>query len=294
MERIPHPAGAPGAAPAAVSAARRKKAPRMTLPRALRAALRRLARSSLAPVHLACGLAGGAACGAYFAAAPWDPALGADAFAQFLGALIPLMAGIACGLAIDEEQRAGRLANLVGVPSRGRAALGFFAALSLMGAGALAMAFGTFAGILAAAGRLTVEAGPLVAAWAGCVLGSLPLYALLIGLAARFGRNAVIGVGAAGLILAFFSVGGLAHGLMTGTLTGVAPAGLLGAIPFSWPARLASLAIELDIARGAGDAAQLTDIAGTGTALAVAALALAVLGAGALAAWFTRYEERRD
>ena len=95
--------------------------PRMTLPRALLSEALRLARSPLAAVHLACGLAAGLACGEYFSVTRWDPALGADAYAQFLGALMPLMSAIVCGLAVDEERAAGRLANLTAVPSRGRA-----------------------------------------------------------------------------------------------------------------------------------------------------------------------------
>ena len=67
---------------------------RMTFPRALRSELQRLARSPLAVAHAACALAAGLACGAYFATAPWDARLGADAYVQFLGALMPLMAGV--------------------------------------------------------------------------------------------------------------------------------------------------------------------------------------------------------
>ena len=84
--------------------------PRMTLPRALLSEALRLARSPLAVVHLVCGLAAGLACGEYFSVTRWDPALGADAYAQFLGALMPLMSAIVCGLAVDEERAAGRLA----------------------------------------------------------------------------------------------------------------------------------------------------------------------------------------
>ena len=62
--------------------------PRMTLPRALLSEALRLARSPLAGVHLVCGLAAGLACGEYFSVTRWDPALGADAYAQFLGALL--------------------------------------------------------------------------------------------------------------------------------------------------------------------------------------------------------------
>ncbi len=79
---------------------------RMTLLRALRSEALRLARSPLAPVHLACALTGGTACGVYFAYAPWDPAFGADAYVQLLGALMPLMASIVCGL--DWTRNAGR------------------------------------------------------------------------------------------------------------------------------------------------------------------------------------------
>ena len=95
--------------------------PRMTLPRALLSEALRLARSPLTAVHLVCGLAAGLACGEYFSVTRWDPALGADAYAQFLGSLMPLMSAIVCGLAVDEERAAGRLANLTAVPSRGRA-----------------------------------------------------------------------------------------------------------------------------------------------------------------------------
>ena len=113
--------------------------PRMTLPRALLSEALRLARSPLAAVHLVCGLAAGLACGEYFSVARWDPALGADAYVQFL---MPLMSAIVCGLAVDEERAAGRLANLTAVPSRGRAVAAKLLALAALGAAALAVALG--------------------------------------------------------------------------------------------------------------------------------------------------------
>lgn len=211
--------------------------PRMTLPRALLSEALRLARSPLTAVHLVCGLAAGLACGEYFSVTRWDPALGADAYAQFLGALMPLMSAIVCGLAVDEERAAGRLANLTAVPSRGRAVAAKLLALAALGAGALAVALGVFGAVLAVAGRLPLWPAPLAAAWVGIVLGSLPLYALGLGVALRLGRNAAIGAGAAGVLLAFFSVGGLAHGLMTGELTG-ALATPLSWVPLAWRAPL--------------------------------------------------------
>lgn len=258
--------------------------PRMTLPRALLSEAPRLARSPLTAAHLVCGLAAGLACGEYFSVTRWDPALGADAYAQFLGALMPLMSAIVCGLAVDEERAAGRLANLTAVPSRGRAVAAKLLALAALGAGALAVALGVFGAALAAAGRLPLGPAPLAAAWAGIVLGSLPLYALGLGVALRLGRNAAIGAGAAGVLLAFFSVGGLAHGLMTGELTG-ALATPLSWVPLAWPARLGSLGVEafIDAARAAGPL--LTT--------ALAGLVLALAADVVLLAWFCRFEDGR-
>lgn len=258
--------------------------PRMTLPRALLSEALRLARSPLTAVHLVCGLAAGLACGEYFSVARWDPALGADAYVQFLGALMPLMSAIVCGLAVDEERAAGRLANLTAVPSRGRAVAAKLLALAALGAAALAVALGVFGAVLAVAGRLPLGPAPLAAAWAGIVLGSLPLYALWLGVALRLGRNAAIGAGAAGVLLAFFSVGGLAHGLMTGELTG-ALATPPSWVPLAWPARLGSLGVEafIDAARAVGPL--LTT--------ALASLALTLAADAVLLAWFCRFEDGR-
>lgn len=154
----------------------------------------------------------------------------------------------------------------------------------MLGAGALAVALGVFGAVLAVAGRLPLGPAPLAAAWAGIVLGSLPLYALGLGVALRLGRNAAIGAGAAGMLLAFFSVGGLAHGLMTGELTG-ALATPLSWVPLAWPARLGSLGVEafIDAARAAGPL--LTT--------ALAGLVLTLAAAAVLLAWFCRFEDGR-
>ena len=159
----------------------------------------------------------------------------------------------------------------------------FTVALTL-GAGALAVALGVFGAVLAVAGRLPLGPTPLAAAWAGIVLGSLPLYALGLGVALRLGRNAVIGAGAAGMLLAFFSVGGLAHGLMTGELTG-ALATPLSWVPLAWPARLGSLGVEafIDAVRAAGPL--LTT--------ALAGLVLTLAADAVLLAWFCRFEDGR-
>lgn len=266
--------------------------PHMTFARTLRSELMRYSCSPLLIAHIACGVTGGVACGAYFAIAIWDPAMGADAFAQFLGALMPLMSGIACGLALDEEQAAGRLANLTALPSRSLAILAKLAALLLMAALALGLAFGIFAAIIAGAGRLTLGSAPLILACTGTLAGSIPLYVFALVLSLRFGRNATIGAGAAGTLVAFFSVGGLAHGLMTDELTGAMPS-ILAFVPWSWAARLGSLGIERFIAAGRG-AAQAAAVGSAALGTAAACAVLSIAAAATLIVWFSRYEDRRS
>ncbi|CDD40649.1 uncharacterized protein BN642_00298 [Collinsella sp. CAG:398] len=79
---------------------------------------------------------------------------------------------------------------------------------------------------------------------------------------------------------------------MTGELT-AASGGVLGLIPFSWPARLGSLSIEAGIAR-ATDAAQAATISSLAWALAIAAVVLTITGLAALIAWFNRFEGGRN
>lgn len=264
-------------------------APRMGFVRSLRSEFLRLRTSALVSLHAACALAGGLLCGAYFSVAAWDARFGADAYVQLLGALMPLMAGIVCGLAVDAEDEAGGMANLLAVPSRHLAVTAKAAALWLMGAAALAVAVATFAGVLAATGRAALDPATLACSVAGLAAGSAPLYLVSLALSFRFGRNAAIGMGAAGLLLAFFSLGGLAHGLMTGELT-AASGNILGLVPFSWAARLGSLAIESWLGAGtaaAGQVAEQVTLTSSLTAL------LTVTLAGGLLAWFGRFEPHR-
>lgn len=249
----------------------------MTLPCALHAEALRLHRSPLVPLHLACALVAGLACGAYFSYAPWDTALGADASVQLLGAMMPLMAGIVCGLDADAEGEATGHAALLAAPSRRIALAARLAALWLMGTVALALAIGLFAGILSLVGRNPLEAGVWARAVAGTSFGSLPLYLLLYAVALRWGRNATIAAGAAGLMLALFSMGGLAHGLMTGTLT-ASGAGAFAWLPTSWAALLGSLPVELAIADTSGLADAAAQAASTlQSASAACAVATALL-----------------
>lgn len=267
---------------------------RMTFARALRSEAVRLRRSPLIALHLALAVALGMCAGLYFAYAVWDSLLGADAFFQLLGAGAPLLAGIACGLAVDAECAAGDCANVLGVPSR-RVALAAKGALLLaLGLAAALVATLLFFGVLAAAGRDVPPLAACLAAACGVALGSICLYAAFLWVALRFGRNACVGVGALGLIVALASMGGLANGLVTGSLSGAFGLETAVFVPFAWPSRLASLVVEAAVAVPLGFgpqavAALAAALARIGAACAVATVVLVAV----LLARANRFEDKR-
>lgn len=232
---------------------------RMRLAGALRSELIRLRRSPLVPLHLVLALGLGVLAGWYFAATRvWDSLLGTDAFVQLLGAGAPLLAGISCGLSVDAEREAGSCINLLGVPSRRLAIGARLVSLLLLGIVAATVATATFAMLLASAGRQLPPLRAMVQSVLGMGVGSLPLYLASLLAVLRWGRNASIGLGAIGAGVSVASLGGLANGLVTGTLSGLLGASVAAFVPFAWPARLASLEVELAIAHmGEGHAAAL-------------------------------------
>lgn len=227
--------------------------PRMTLLSALRSEGVRLRRSPIVALHAVLALALGAFAGLYFGLTPaWDPYLSTDAFFQMLGAGAPLLAGISCGLALDAEREAGNYANVLGAPSRRLALAAKLIVLLMLIALAAALAGAVFCCAMAACGRPTVGAGTLAEAVLVYTLGCVALYAITLAVALRFGRNAAIGLGTVGLIVAIASLGGLGNGLVTGTFSGAFAVGPALWVPFAWPARLASLCVEASTAGLAG------------------------------------------
>ena len=266
----------------------------ITLRQSLRSEALVLRRSPLVALHLICALVPGLACGCYFAFTSWDASMGTDAFVQLIGAAMPLMTGIICGLDAYAEAEATRFTNMLSTPARIPAFAARVVALWTMGALALALSVGSFALPLALVGKTALSAAGYLGAIAGLALGSLPLYPVFYAVAMRWGRNVSIAAGAAGLMLALFSVGGLAHGLMTSELT-AASANALSYLPTSWPTLLGSLFVEHAIA------VQLAELADSAVAIAlslrvsivmciVSTVAISVAAAG----WLQRFEPPHD
>lgn len=267
---------------------------RSTFSTLLRSEMIRLHRSSIVMLHVALAAAIGLAAGTYFATTPWDPLLAYDAFVQLLGAGAALLAGISCGLSLDAEREAGEYANLLGHPLRCRA----FGAkgVVLLGLGALAWPVRTVA-VPRHTGdgrKPTPSASTVVLSFAALAAGSITLYAIALATALAWGRNAAIAIGALGFMIALASLGGLGNGLVTGTLSAsLAPLALI-AVPFTWPARLAALSVEVPLAAAMPHAQETLDAlfanAATSTALcAVGTIVSIVLWL----IWVKRFEDRR-
>lgn len=261
----------------------------MTWMGCMRSQLLRLKRSKLIGLHIICALFAALGCGAYFAYARWDVRFGTDAYVQILGTLMPLMSALVCALAIDDDQAATGLVNILGVPSRRRAWAATVVVLWLLGVATLIAAVGVFGAVLTAAGRPGCSWRILTLSIIGLSVGSFVLYALACALALAWGRNVTIVVGAVGFMLAISSVGGLAHGLMTGELTSLT-SGILGWIPTSWPTHLGSLGIELSLTQGSQIHAALSALSSSYAGVAVAS---AVILVGEFV-WIAQVEKRRN
>ena len=265
----------------------------VTFAHALRSEAVRLRRSPLVWLHAVLATVLGGLAGAYFAFAAWDSLMGCDAFFQLLGAGAPLLAGISCGLAADAEQRAGDGANLLGVSSRRAALAAKLVVLLGLGLAAAALAGALFCSALMLAGRELPAASAVALAVVGIAAGSVCTYAIFLWLALKFGRNVAIGMGALGFVAAMALLGGLANGLVSGTLSGSAGVQIAAWVPFAWPSRLATLPLETSIAAGMGAGEQAHALLAAYAAVGGACvLATAAVGAAALAL-ANRFEGRR-
>lgn len=261
-----------------------------------RSELLRVRRSPLVVLHAAIAAAVGLAAGLYFAATPWDSLLAYDAFVQLLGAGASLLAGISCGLSLEAERDAGDYANLSGHPSRCKAFCAKGVVLLAMGSLACLCAILLFVGAVALAGKPVPSAGIVALSFVALTGASAALYAIAIVVALRWGRNAAIALGALGFMTALASLGGLGNGLVTGTMSAsVAPLALM-AVPFTWPARLASLSVEAPLAAAGcapGAAGMLEALVSNAQASTTLCVAGTVLIAAVWAAYVSRFEDAR-
>ena len=267
----------------------------MTVGRVVASEIVRLHGSVLIAIHVVCGLAAGLVCGAYFAAAPYDPGLETDAFFQVLGAFMPLMAAIVVAINIETEREAGDMANLLGIPSRRLGLAAKILVLWFLGLLALALAALAYCLPMALAGGAGAPISAVALATLGMAGGSLCLYLFSIALALRLGRNTTIAIGVLlGTGISISSLGGLFNGLYGRTLSGVeSTPGISQWIPFTWPTRFGSLGIEQALALTMpGGEGLRASIGVTAVDNLVSCLVLTLTLGLALLLWIGRFEDR--
>jgi ABC-2 type transport system permease protein len=203
-------------------------------------------------------------------------------FETWTGLVLPLAAGLVCGLGSAQEEQAGNCIGLLGSPLPRRTLYaGKLLFLTLLSAASSALL--TLVFLLGMQGLLGVRlpGGPFWLAAGLAEMGLLPLLALSLWISFAWGKGAAIAVGGAGtLVSALYGITSLG--------TGVWPF-----IPWAWSARLALAAAIFLPGFVVQSGQRLSEIFWNQTLpglLPAAALFAALALAGA--AWFRRWEGR--
>ncbi|WP_018750254.1 lantibiotic immunity ABC transporter MutG family permease subunit [Paenibacillus sanguinis] len=193
--------------------------------RTLKAEGLKLKRHPLLLVHLLSPLAAIVIFLGYYTYTPFSPESKVEAYLQVLAVALPLMIGIACAMAADQESAAGSCQQLLTLPSRLIPLVGKLSILLLLGGSSILLAATGF-GI----GYIyLLEQSPYTMLFyiqaALILFGSCCfLYGLHLLVSLRFGKAASIGLGVVGSLLAALLLTGL------GDLIWIY-------LPFAWPAR---------------------------------------------------------
>lgn len=194
--------------------------------RCVRAEFQKLRHTAILRVHVGIPLAGALVFLLYYATASWDPAAEVSGFLEVVSMLLPLAAGIVCGVVADQEDGAGRFQSILAYPaSRIIPWIAKVVALVLLAVAALGIAVGVFGAVF------RVAPSWLYLAAFGCLAGgSIVLYVLHLAVGFRFGRGASIGLGIVETLTAALALTGLGDGLWY-------------FLPCAWPGRLCDMLV---------------------------------------------------
>lgn len=196
--------------------------------RCLRSDLLKLHHTPVIWMHVALPLACAGLFLGYYAVSAWNPLSELSGFLEVIGILLPLAAGIVCGMVSDQEAHAGSFQHmLAGLPSRLATGTGKLLALSALGAAAIAIVIGVF-GI----GFGQAPVSLYLTAFAALAFGYTVLCILHLAVGSRFGRGATIGLGIVESLVAALAATGLGDGIWY-------------FIPCAWPARLCDMVVAL-------------------------------------------------
>lgn len=189
--------------------------------RCIRSECQKFRHTFMLGIHLLIPLAAAFLFLAYFTVSPWEPNSKISAYLETLGVSFPLIIGLICGKAIEQEGQAGGFQTMLCVGrSRAAAYAGKLIILLLLGFFSITLAVGVFA--------VGYRTAPYFVYWkaAGLLLtGSVFLYMLHLFISFRFGRGASIGLGILESLVSALALTGLGDGIWY-------------YVPCTWSARL--------------------------------------------------------
>lgn len=171
----------------------------------IRADFYKFRHTSMLLIHLLLPLGIAAAFLAYYTVSPWKPSAKISAYFELIGVSFPLVIGLVCSKAIEQEGQAGSFQNLLcGVKSRAAVWFSKLTVLFLLGLCSIALAIVVFAvGFQYAPPSVYGKAAALL------IAGSLFLYILHLFVSLKSGRGASIGLGIVESLLSSLALTGL-------------------------------------------------------------------------------------
>lgn len=145
---------------------------------------------------------------AYYSVSPWKPDSKISGYFELIGVAFPLIIGLVCSKAIEQEGQAGSFqAMLCGIKSRAATYSSKLIVMLLMGVFSIALAIGIFAvGFKTAPSLMYLKAAGLL------IAGSVFLYILHLFVSLQYGRGASIGLGIMESLISALALTGIGDG----------------------------------------------------------------------------------
>ncbi len=176
-----------------------------TLIRCIRSDCYKFKHTSMLWIHILIPLVTAALFLVYYSVSPWKPDLKISGYFELIGASFPLVIGLVCSKAIEQEGQAGSFQTMLcGIKSRTLAYSSKLIVMLLMGILSIALAIGIFAvGFKTAPSLMYLKAAGLL------IAGSVFLYILHLFVSLKYGRGASIGLGIVESLVSFLALTGL-------------------------------------------------------------------------------------
>lgn len=179
-----------------------------TLIRCIRSDCYKFKHTSMLWIHILIPLVTAALFLVYYSVSPWKPDLKISGYFELIGASFPLVIGLVCSKAIEQEGQAGSFQTMLcGIKSRTLAYSSKLIVVLLMGILSIALAIGIFAvGFKTAPSLMYLKAAGLL------IAGSVFLYILHLFVSLQYGRGATIGLGIVESLISALALTGLGDG----------------------------------------------------------------------------------